>query len=93
MFIVNFFAILLWFGSLLAFISEYLSPGEGSLYIGIALAFVVILNASFTYVQEHQSEKIIESFRKMMPLNIEMLRDGSRAEGHGPCPKRLANLK
>ncbi len=62
--LVNFFALLLWTGSILAFISEYLSPGEGNLYIGIALAGVVILNAVFTFIQEYQSEKIMESFRK-----------------------------
>lgn len=78
--LVNFFAILLWIGTILAFISEHLLPGEGNLYIGIALAAVVILNAIFTFIQEYQSEKIIESFRKMMPLKIDVLRDGVRQE-------------
>jgi sodium/potassium-transporting ATPase subunit alpha len=74
----NFFALLLWTGAVLAFISEYLVPNEGNLYIGIALAAVVILNAVFTFIQEHQSEKIMESFRRMMPVKIEVLRDGKR---------------
>lgn len=78
--LVNFFAILLWIGTILAFISEYLLPGEGNFYIGIALASVVILNAIFTFIQEYQSEKIIESFRKMMPLKIDAFRDGVRQE-------------
>ncbi|UCD35714.1 MAG: cation-transporting P-type ATPase, partial [Nitrospiraceae bacterium] len=76
--LVNFFAILLWLGSILAFISEWISPGQGNLYIGIALAGVVILNAVFTFVQEYQSEKIMESFRRMMPEMIDVLRDGVR---------------
>jgi sodium/potassium-transporting ATPase subunit alpha len=76
--LVNFFALLLWTGAVLAFISEYLVPNEGNLYIGIALAAVVILNAVFTFIQEHQSEKIMESFRRMMPVKIEVLRDGKR---------------
>src|SRR5210317_1271523 len=57
--LVNFFALLLWTGAVLAFISEYLVPGEGNLYIGIALAGVVILNAIFTFIQEYQSEQIM----------------------------------
>lgn len=78
--LVNFFALLLWTGALLAFTSEYLSPGDGNLYIGIALAVVVVLNAVFTFIQEYQSEKIMESFRKMMPERIYAQRDGTRTE-------------
>ncbi len=78
--LVNFFALLLWTGAVLAFTSEYLSPGDGNLYIGIALAVVVVLNAVFTFIQEYQSEKIMESFRKMMPERINALRDGTRTE-------------
>jgi len=76
----NFFAILLTVGSILAFIAEYLTPGEGNLYIGIALVAVVILNAIFTFIQEYQSEKIMDSFKKMMPTKIQVLRDEKRVE-------------
>ena len=78
--LVNFFAILLWTGSALAFLAERLSPGEGYLYIGVALSVVVVLNAVFTFVQEYQAERIIESFRRMMPVTIEVLRNGVRDE-------------
>ncbi len=72
----NFFALLLVVGALLSFLAEWLDPGSGNLYIGIALLVVVVLNALFTYLQEHQSEKIMESFRKMLPPKITVLRDG-----------------
>lgn len=78
--LVDFFGMLLWTGSVLAFVSESLAPGEGNFYIGIALAAVVILNAIFTFIQEYQSEKIMESFKKMMPVRVEALRDGKRQE-------------
>jgi sodium/potassium-transporting ATPase subunit alpha len=74
----NFFALLLVFGALLAFLAEYLMPGEGNLYIGIALAVVVLLNAVFTFIQEYQSEKIMDSFKNMLPERIEVLRDMKR---------------
>jgi len=63
----NFFALLLIAGSLLAFFAENISPGEGNLYIGIALLGVVTLNAIFTFIQEYQSEKIMGTFKQMLP--------------------------
>ncbi|MDJ0820388.1 MAG: HAD-IC family P-type ATPase [Paracoccaceae bacterium] len=76
----NFFALLLIFGGVLALTAERLDPGQGNLYIAIALLAVVFLNAAFTYLQEHQSEKIMEGFRKMLPSMITALRDGSPRE-------------
>lgn len=72
----NFFALLLIFGASLAFIADYLKPDEGNFYIGIALLVVVLLNALFTYIQEHESERLMESFRNMLPQMIAVLRDG-----------------
>jgi sodium/potassium-transporting ATPase subunit alpha len=76
----NFFALLLIVGGILALSAERLDPGQGNLYIAIALLAVVVLNAGFTYFQEHQSERIMESFRKMMPSMITAIRDGRPVE-------------
>ncbi|MFH2028020.1 MAG: HAD-IC family P-type ATPase [Nanoarchaeota archaeon] len=78
----NFFALLLIAGSLLAFFAEFVAPGEDNLYIGIALLGVVLLNAIFTFIQEYQSEKIMESFRKMLPTMVDVTRDGKRQNLH-----------
>ena len=75
----NFFALLLIVGSALAFFADYLKPGEGNFYIGVALLAVVLLNALFTYLQEQQSERIMESFRNMLPSMISVQRDGRMA--------------
>ncbi len=75
----NFFALLLIAGSSLAFFADYLRPGEGNFYIGVALLAVVLLNALFTYVQERESERIMESFRNMLPQMITVRRDGQVA--------------
>ena len=72
----NFFALLLFAGSALAFLADTLKPGEGNFYIAVALLVVVLINALFTYVQERQSERIMESFRSMLPLMISAVRDG-----------------
>ena len=74
----NFFAILLIVGGLLALLAERLASGQGNLYIAIALFAVVLLNAAFTYLQEYKSERIMESFERMLPSMVEALRDGAR---------------
>jgi len=72
----NFFAILLIIGTMLAFFAEYLAPGQGNLYIGIAIMSVVIINAVFSFFQEYQVERVMEGFRKMLPLYSNVFRDG-----------------
>ena len=76
----NFFSILLTIGALLSFLGEYLEPGQGNLYIGIALAVVVILNSTFTFVQEYQAAKTMESFRQLLPPRAKVLREGKIRE-------------
>ncbi len=71
----NFFAVLLMVGGGLAFFAEHLDPGQGNIYIAYALFGVVLLNAIFTFIQEYQSEKIMESFRKMLPNMVVVQRD------------------
>lgn len=38
-----------------------------SIWLGVALAVVVILTGCFQYYQESKSGKIMESFKKMIP--------------------------
>jgi len=65
---------------MLAFFAEYLVPNQGNLYIGIALIGVAFLNAIFTFVQEYQSEKIMETFNLMLPKKSKVIRDGKILE-------------
>ncbi|WP_256622091.1 cation-translocating P-type ATPase [Methanolobus chelungpuianus] len=76
----NFFALLLLFGSVLSFAAEYLDPGQGNIFIAIALLGVVILNATFTFIQEYQAQKIMESFQNLMPPTARVKRDGEIVE-------------
>lgn len=72
----NFFSILLTIGAFLAFLGEYLDPGKGNIYIGIAIVAVVVLNGTFTFVQEYQAAKTMESFRQLLPPHAKVLREG-----------------
>lgn len=76
----NFFSLLLILGALLSFLAEYLTPGQGNLYIGIALGAVVVLNGTFTFVQEYQAEKTMESFRELIPPHARIIRGGKLEE-------------
>ncbi len=76
----NFFSILLIIGALLSFLGEYLDPGKGNLYIGIAIGLVVILNSTFAFIQEYQAAKTMESFRQLLPPHAKVLRDGKTRE-------------
>jgi len=72
----NFFSYLLLFGAGLSFFSEYVLPGEGSIYIAYALLGVTILNAAFTFIQEYKAEQAMKSFNKLMTAQAVVLRDG-----------------
>src|SRR5512139_3753407 len=47
----HFLAILLWIGSGLSFLSDYLHPGEGMATLGSAIIVVILINAVFTFIQ------------------------------------------
>merc|ERR1711962_1282145 len=78
------FAMLLWIGSVLCFFAFGIrsirekDPAKDELYLGIVLAFVVIVTGIFSYYQESKSSKIMESFKKMVPQEAVVLRDGEK---------------
>ena len=72
----NLFAILLWGGVALCLIAEHLIPGEGNRAIAIALTCVVVFNGSFSYWQGRRAEKIMASFRDLLPRRSRVVRDG-----------------
>jgi len=76
----NFFSYLLFLGAALSFISEWLQPGEGSIFIAAALMGVAVLNASFTFIQEHKAEKAMKSFKNLMTSKVVVLRQEKRRQ-------------
>jgi len=72
----NYFAVLLIIGGLLALLADKLDRGQGYFYISCALFGVVLLNANFTYIQERQTERIMESFSRMLPRMVTIMRNG-----------------
>lgn len=73
---INLFALLLWAGAFLSFLAEWIRPGEGNVFIAVALVGVVLLNGTFGYYQQHKAEQIMASFRDMLPPMARVIRDG-----------------
>jgi sodium/potassium-transporting ATPase subunit alpha len=76
----HFLAILLWIGAGLAFLSEYLHPGEGMLTLGLAIVGVILINAIFTFIQEYKAEKAIEKLKLLLPFYVKVIRSGREKE-------------
>ncbi|CAG0901115.1 unnamed protein product [Cyprideis torosa] len=82
------FAMLLWTGSFLCFVAVSIQratleePPNDNLYLGIVLATVVIVTGIFGYYQESKSEKIMESFKSMVPQFAVVTRDGQKSNIH-----------
>ncbi|XKL67945.1 hypothetical protein PGB90_003436 [Kerria lacca] len=78
------FSILLWIGAVLyyiAYIIQVITESAESLeefWLATTLIFVCIITGTLSYVQKAKSERIIESFQKMIPYYARVIRDGKQ---------------
>jgi len=70
---VQLLALLLWVGAVLAL-------GAGLPQLSVAIVFVIIVNAVFSYFQEHRAEQAVAALRKMLPLRVRVRRDGEAVD-------------
>uniref|UniRef100_A0A8C7ZQH9 ATPase Na+/K+ transporting subunit alpha 2a n=1 Tax=Oryzias sinensis TaxID=183150 RepID=A0A8C7ZQH9_9TELE len=80
------FSILLWIGAILCFLAYSIQvateddPLNDNLYLGVVLAAVVIITGCFSYFQEAKSSRIMDSFKKMVPQQAMVIRDGEKLQ-------------
>ncbi|KAK4026766.1 hypothetical protein OUZ56_015793 [Daphnia magna] len=78
------FSLLLWVGAVLCYSAYAIEISRNpdilgdNLYLGIALTFVVVVTAVFSYFQERKSSKIMESFKNLVPQFAFVIRDGQK---------------
>ena len=72
----HFFALILWLAAVLAFIAEWLDPGQGMAKIGYAVIAVILVSGLFSYWQEFRVERTLAALRELLPQQVQVLRDG-----------------
>ncbi|MDP1785596.1 MAG: cation-transporting P-type ATPase [Sulfuricurvum sp.] len=73
----HFFALLLWAAAAISFGTAWLDPASNMLPIGWAIVIVIVLNGAFGFYQEFRTEKSLEALRNMLPLKVNVLRQGT----------------
>jgi calcium-translocating P-type ATPase len=75
----HFFAIVLWLAAALAFLADFLRPGEDMATLGVAIVAVILVNGLFSLWQEHRAEQALAALQKLLPHQVTVIRDGAIA--------------
>lgn len=70
--------------ALLLAVAAVLAAGSGSPVLAVAIAAVVVLNASLALVQEFQAQRAVEALAAYLPVHAHVVRDGHHAEIAAP---------
>lgn len=80
----HFLALLLWAAAALAFVADWMKPGEGMDLLAWAIVGVIGVNALFSFVQEYKAERAIIALRRLLPMRVKVLRSGEIREVSAP---------
>ncbi len=72
---IHFFALILWIAAGLAFLAEWMDPGQGMAKIGIAIIVVILVSGVFSFWQERRVEQTLAALRKLLPQSVKVMRD------------------
>jgi calcium-translocating P-type ATPase len=71
----HFFALILWLAAGLAFLAEWIDPGQGMAKIGYAVVVVILVSGVFSFWQEFRIERTLAALRELLPQQVDVLRD------------------
>ncbi len=74
--LIHFFAVILWVAAALAFLIDWLEPGEGMGSLAWAIVGVIVVNSVFSFVQVYRAEQAIAALEKLLPQQVRVMRDG-----------------
>jgi calcium-translocating P-type ATPase len=66
---VSLFALLLWVAGALAFLA-------GMPQLGVAVFAVILVNGTFSFLQEYRAERAVEALERLLPVTIKLRREG-----------------
>jgi calcium-translocating P-type ATPase len=73
----HFFALILWFAAILAFVAEWRAAGQGMAMLGYAILGVILVNGLFSFWQEYRAGRALSALLKLLPRQVKVTRDGS----------------
>lgn len=76
----HFLAALLWIAAGLSFAAEMMQPGQGMATLGWAIVAVIVINATFAFIQEYKAERAVQALRDMLPEKAWVTRGGLALE-------------
>ena len=76
----HFFAVILWVAAGLAFAAAIAQPGSGMATLGAAIVGVIVVNAVFSFWQQHRAERALEALEQLLPPRVLALREGEPTE-------------
>lgn len=72
----HFFAIILWGAAVLALLAEAGQPGQGMKELAFAILVVILVNGTFSFLQEYRAERALAALRDLLPDQIGVMRGG-----------------
>lgn len=76
----HFFALVLWLAVALAFVAEWMQPGQGMGLLGYAILGVILINGLFSFWQEYRADQAIVALEKLLPKHAKVFRDQNLTE-------------
>lgn len=72
----HFFAVILWVAAGLALFAETQQPGGGMRELALAIVAVILVNGTFSFLQEYRAERALAALRELLPAQVNAIRGG-----------------